>query len=37
MTISELWNSMPVSEKIGGAIFVIGFPLLMTAIAAILP
>ena len=37
MTINELWNTMPSSEKIGGAVFVIVFPLLMTAIAVILP
>lgn len=37
MTITELWNTMPRSEKIGGLIFAIGFPILLTAFAVILP
>lgn len=37
MTIQELWNTMPRSEKIGGLIFAIGFPILLTALAVILP
>lgn len=37
MTIRELWSTMPRSEKIGGLIFAIGFPILLTAFAVILP
>jgi hypothetical protein len=37
MTIKELWNTMPRSEKIGGFVFAIGFPILLTAFAVILP
>lgn len=37
MTITELWNTMPRSEKISGLIFAIGFPILLTAFAVILP
>ena len=37
MTIKELWNTMPHSEKIGGFVFAIGFPILLTAFAVILP
>ena len=35
--IRAIWNSQPNSEKIGGLIFAIGFPILLTAFAVILP
>lgn len=37
MTIRELWITMPRSEKIGGAFLIVAFPLLMTAIAVMMP
>ena len=37
MTITELWNTKPRSEKIGCIVFAFTFPILMTAIAVILP
>lgn len=35
--IRAIWNSQPTSEKIGCIVFAFGFPILMTAIAVILP
>ena len=37
MTVTELWNTMPRSEKIAGIAIAVFFPIVFAAIAVILP
>jgi hypothetical protein len=37
MPIIQLWNIMPISEKIGAVLFAITFPVLVLGCAVVLP
>ncbi len=37
MTVRAVWATMPLSERIGGMVFAVAFPVLILAFALVLP